>query len=142
MSRSFRHCSNPKCGVGHYIDNGGCYTLLSPLIADSSSFFTCPHCKTKTCTTCSVEFHSGYTCAQYQEGLKTQKTSAAVSEGWLKQNAKLCGSCGKWIQKTEGCDHMTCTCGAEWCYVCGAAYGLIRKRGNSAHNRTCKYWAA
>jgi hypothetical protein len=69
-----------------------------------------------------------------------QKTSSAVSEGWLKANAKLC-SCGKWIQKAEGCDHMTCVCGAEWCYVCGAPYGAIRKKGNSAHRRTCQYWA-
>ena len=33
---------------------------------------------------------------------------------------KACPSCGVLTEKTSGCDHMTCTCGAHWCFECGA----------------------
>ncbi|MFN9955782.1 MAG: Rcat domain-containing protein [bacterium] len=39
------------------------------------------------------------------------------------QNFKQCYNCKFWVEKTEGCDHMTCKCGAEFCYICGGEYG-------------------
>lgn len=33
--------------------------------------------------------------------------------------AKECPSCGVMTEKVSGCDHITCKCGAHWCYVCG-----------------------
>ena len=32
-------------------------------------------------------------------------------------------SCGKQFFKTEGCNHMTCPCGAHYCYECGEQLG-------------------
>ena len=32
---------------------------------------------------------------------------------------RQCGKCGQVIEKTEGCTHMTCTCGHYFCYSCG-----------------------
>jgi hypothetical protein len=31
---------------------------------------------------------------------------------------KECPSCGAYISLTEGCDHMECICGADWCFGC------------------------
>jgi len=138
---NFRWCSNPKCKAGHIIENGGngpWYEIR--LITDSISFFTCFDCKSKTCFTCSVPWHSGYTCEQYKAGQEEQKHSESRSGAWLNANAKLCG-CGRRVQKTSGCDHMTCVCGAEWCYVCGIDYGNIRRQGNRAHLSTCSHYA-
>ncbi|KAL2126895.1 hypothetical protein VTI74DRAFT_11650 [Chaetomium olivicolor] len=36
--------------------------------------------------------------------------------GW-----KSCPSCRRWVEKTEGCNHITCLCGCEFCYRCGQA---------------------
>lgn len=33
--------------------------------------------------------------------------------------AKECPECGVMTEKTSGCDHITCRCGAHWCFVCG-----------------------
>ena len=106
------------------------------LILDAASFFSCFACGAKTCVSCSVAFHSGYTCSQYKESLVENKASEARSKVWLDKNAKLC-ICGKWVQKTDGCDHMRCRCGAEWCYACGVSYTLISRMGNVAHRQTC-----
>jgi hypothetical protein len=35
---------------------------------------------------------------------------------------KQCPFCKFWVEKTEGCDHMRCRCGKEFCYKCGGVY--------------------
>lgn len=39
---------------------------------------------------------------------------------------KQCPFCRFWVEKTEGCDHMRCRCGKEFCYKCGGIYGHCR----------------
>ena len=42
---------------------------------------------------------------------------------WAKGgNAQACPSCFSLVQRTEGCPHMTCKCGAQFCYTCGAPW--------------------
>ncbi|OAL23128.1 hypothetical protein AYO22_06621 [Fonsecaea multimorphosa] len=35
---------------------------------------------------------------------------------------RQCPTCGNMVEKTEGCEHMDCVCGVEFCYVCGALF--------------------
>jgi hypothetical protein len=37
-----------------------------------------------------------------------------------KAGGKRCSSCGATVLRTEGCNHMTCRCKHEFCYICGA----------------------
>eukprot|EP01016_Furgasonia_blochmanni_P019356 TRINITY_DN21709_c0_g1_i1.p1 TRINITY_DN21709_c0_g1~~TRINITY_DN21709_c0_g1_i1.p1 ORF type:complete len:116 (-),score=4.70 TRINITY_DN21709_c0_g1_i1:36-356(-) len=38
----------------------------------------------------------------------------------------MCEKCKALVERSEGCDHMTCRiCGAEWCWSCGAAYQQV-----------------
>lgn len=60
-----------------------------------------------------------------------------------KQVSKRCPNalCGFWIEKNEGCDHMTCSrCEFEFCWSCGAAIGPISRSVGKLHRRTCKYY--
>ena len=42
---------------------------------------------------------------------------------WAKGgNAQACPSCFSLVQRTEGCPHMKCKCGAQFCYTCGAPW--------------------
>jgi len=39
---------------------------------------------------------------------------------WLNNQTTLCPGCGSRVEKSDGCDHMTCLCGCEFCFECGS----------------------
>mmetsp|Transcript_7625 Transcript_7625/g.16514 ORF Transcript_7625/g.16514 Transcript_7625/m.16514 type:complete len:421 (+) Transcript_7625:104-1366(+) len=39
---------------------------------------------------------------------------------WFNDQTKLCPGCGSRVEKLDGCDHMTCLCGCEFCFGCGS----------------------
>ena len=134
----FRECT--KCGVGQ-LHVGG---VDQPIV-------TCAECGNKTCFAHKVAWHAELTCQQYDEELasaedakKEDQENVAVSEELVKSISKPCPGegCGFYIQKSEGCDHMTCRrCKHEFCYECFASYVDIRLKGNTAHTEECKYYA-
>ncbi|KAI8813644.1 hypothetical protein BJ742DRAFT_789028 [Cladochytrium replicatum] len=39
---------------------------------------------------------------------------------WMRDNAQECPTCGSSVEKSEGCNHMTCrVCQTHFCYLCG-----------------------
>ena len=38
------------------------------------------------------------------------------------QSVQCCPHCAAFVQKAEGCRHITCKCGGEFCYICGEPY--------------------
>ncbi|KAI1362641.1 hypothetical protein F5Y08DRAFT_329978 [Xylaria arbuscula] len=78
---------------------------------------------------------------QIEEDRQRKRAEEAASETALLAVSKLCPrNCGARIQKTEGCDHMTCRqCHHEFCWLCFADWGPIRKHGNAHHKASCKY---
>ena len=45
---------------------------------------------------------------------------------WISQNTMPCPFCQNRVEKSDGCDHMECLCGYQFCYRCGGAYGRCR----------------
>mmetsp|Transcript_12605 Transcript_12605/g.29433 ORF Transcript_12605/g.29433 Transcript_12605/m.29433 type:complete len:158 (-) Transcript_12605:428-901(-) len=60
--------------------------------------------------------HPDRTCKDYTRILRTQEKP---SEHWKQRNAKKCPGCKTPIEKNEGCNHMSCTCGTDFCWLCG-----------------------
>jgi len=61
------------------------------------------------------------------------RKEAEQNEKWLLKRAKPCPKCLKWIEKNQGCNHMTCKpqaggCGHQFCWLC---------LGNWAGHRSC-----
>jgi hypothetical protein len=106
------------------------------------SYFTCTECNMRSCFDCRALAHPNLTCKEYQAFLIAEQTPVdTATMNWFKKNTKRC-TCNRPIEKNLGCEHMTCTqCKAEWCWLCGADYVDIRKIGNTAHKRDCRFYA-
>lgn len=103
-------CHSATCDYGHIHDDEG----------TDNNIWRCqnPACNARICTLHKVPYHTGETCAQYDERLATLQRQVisrrlkedATSEAMVAQLTKPCPkpSCAHRIQKISGCDHMTC----------------------------------
>lgn len=112
----------PNC---RWCPRAGCET---PIIVDpfgpEQPQVSCPTCPCRFCFLCGAEWHPDATCAEdRRQRLKSGEISKRNEEAFAKykKNNKTlgCPGCGADVQKIEGCNHMTCTCGTEFCWVCG-----------------------
>ncbi|KAM6915259.1 E3 ubiquitin-protein ligase RNF217 [Xenentodon cancila] len=102
----------------------------------------CSNCQFVWCFKCHAPWHNGLKCRDYRKGDKLLRTWASVIEHG-QRNAQKCPQCKIHIQRTEGCDHMTCTqCNTNFCYRCGERYRHLRFFGDHTSNLSvfgCKY---
>ena len=103
----FHYCPTPDCG---YIYR--CATASG----SRSAAYTCPNCFERLCTSCHAR-HGDYTCAEYKD--IASGGYEALERLKKELNIKDCPKCTTPIEKTEGCNHMTCGgCRAHICWVC------------------------
>ena len=70
--------------------------------------------------------HDGKKCETYASKLRNNSNSEADANNdddfflafVRTTNSRMCPGCSMWVERTSGCNHMTCRCGTEWCYVC------------------------
>ncbi|KAK0247287.1 hypothetical protein LTS09_017566 [Friedmanniomyces endolithicus] len=82
---------------------------------------TCTGCFTTVCTACYRQ-HGFMTCAEYQD---LESGGYAAFEKFKKEmQIKDCPKCSTPMEKTDGCNHMTCQgCGTHICWVCMRTFG-------------------
>ena len=85
---------------------------------------SCDQCNAKYCAACNdAPPHPGVTCQEYA----VDKGSNALFQQWKeKSGGRACPKCDVYIQRNGGCDHMTCKCGHNFCYKCGAKSHAMR----------------
>ncbi|RMX87040.1 hypothetical protein D0867_15703 [Hortaea werneckii] len=93
----------------------GCAAWIpKSLINDDTNISTCPKCDKTTCAMCKALSHSG-DCPE-DEALQ-QLISIANAEEWQR-----CSECKRFVELNTGCNHISCRCGFQFCYVCGASW--------------------
>ncbi|UNI14218.1 hypothetical protein JDV02_000869 [Purpureocillium takamizusanense] len=110
-----KNCPTPDCGQIYRAAKASEHQD-SAAGTDESLLFKCPSCVKAVCTACNAS-HDGQTCAEYHylasddyKALKALKAESGIKD---------CPKCGVMIQKSFGCNHMTCTaCNAHICWVC------------------------
>ncbi|KAG4442144.1 hypothetical protein IFR05_002357 [Cadophora sp. M221] len=124
-------CLGPNCGAGQ----------VHPDNHKENPIMICNSCGFKTCTVHKLPWHEGFSCEEFDcdesqiERLEADEATAKL----LSQNSKVCPACNQGVTKTEGCDHLQCRCGQQWCFECLASYENIMRIGETAHARHCSY---
>ncbi|KAL3530610.1 hypothetical protein ACH5RR_009932 [Cinchona calisaya] len=110
------YCPYPLCSAlmsrSDYVS--GCGTLVN---------IKCRKCRHSFCMDCKVPWHENMTCYVYQK----QNPYLCTEDAKLKSLAtrsrwRHCGKCNHLVSLAEGCNHIYCRCGHEFCYICGAAW--------------------
>ncbi|GAA5900672.1 hypothetical protein JCM6882_000936 [Rhodosporidiobolus microsporus] len=105
----------------------------------------CPACKQCICVKCETMYHTGMDCEQFQALPAEQRANPediSLHQLAATQNWKRCPGCRAMIERTQGCWHMTCDCGKEWCWGCEGDW--LRRRGEQsgrcAREPPCELW--
>ncbi|KAL5542618.1 hypothetical protein UlMin_010328 [Ulmus minor] len=81
----------------------------------------CPICHRLFCAQCLVPWHPGVGCEEFQRLNEDERgrDDLMVRELAKEKNWKRCPRCKYYVEKTEGCLHITCRCCFQFCYACG-----------------------
>lgn len=117
------YCPFSNCSVLVNTSEGLSASSSSPSQSDNSCL-ECPVCEREICVNCGVPWHSTITCEEYQSLPFEERNADDISLHHLAQNKRWrqCEECRRMIELTHGCYHMSCWCGHEFCYSCGAEY--------------------
>ncbi|XP_028119628.1 probable E3 ubiquitin-protein ligase ARI3 isoform X1 [Camellia sinensis] len=110
------------------------------LVNDSGEIIeetNCPACKRSICARCHVPWHVEFTCKEFMRlgGKKRGKENMLVEELAKKKSWRKCPECEIYVEKTEGCSHITCRCGHEFCYRCGLKWVKFHSGCNLAQGQ-------
>ncbi|KAI1326239.1 hypothetical protein F5Y16DRAFT_421984 [Xylariaceae sp. FL0255] len=72
-------------------------------------------CGTRVCCDCNNKWHESKRCPVDED--EAQLLRHAKEEGWQR-----CYKCRTMVELKEGCNHMTCRCGAQFCMICGSKW--------------------
>ncbi|CAN8255020.1 unnamed protein product [Cochlearia groenlandica] len=117
------YCPYPKCSelmVNHEVLE---YTKQFFLAAEQSCARKCMKCGLFFCKQCKVPWHYNVTCNEFSKS----KGYRSAGDGMLKSLAqskrwRQCIKCNNMVELVWGCYHITCRCGYEFCYTCGAEW--------------------
>ncbi|KAI3379623.1 hypothetical protein SNEBB_011366 [Seison nebaliae] len=102
----------------------------------------CPECSIIWCFNCHAPWHQNITCEDFSRGDQLLKCWAKEHH-YGRRNAQMCPKCQVYIQREEGCNHMTCPfCHTAFCYRCGGRYRRIPFIGDHSNEMSvlgCKY---
>lgn len=106
-----------------YCANYNCSHLFSPtrLSKSAGKYILCYECNQETCTECK-QGRSQHTTLQGNKDICPEIISKEDKELADQKKWKQCPGCRILVEKNDGCDHMSCECGTEFCYRCGTEY--------------------
>ncbi len=105
----YKHCMTPDC--------------VYAFAYEGESDFQCPMCNKHYCLKCMTEFHPQFTCEEYRNAHNPAMVDDMFQRFVQGAHFKQCPNCKFFVEKSSGCNHMTCRCRYEFCYACGGQYG-------------------
>ncbi|XP_012064880.1 probable E3 ubiquitin-protein ligase rbrA isoform X2 [Jatropha curcas] len=117
------YCPYPKCSALMSKNEVSEYAKSALVGSDRSGARKCLKCHGLFCINCKVPWHSNMTCIVYKMRHPNPHAEDAKLKSLASRNQwRQCVKCNHMIELAEGCYHMTCRCGFQFCYVCGAEW--------------------
>jgi len=118
-----QECPGPDCS----------FVATRNLMEDSQDVFVgscrCQSCQVEFCFECGKAPHMPASC----KALVEWEGIYGTSDFYVRKNSKPCPGCHAPIEKNQGCNHMTCRCGVEFCWLCLTLWN--QHSGNHICNR-------
>ncbi|KAK6534865.1 hypothetical protein TWF281_006164 [Arthrobotrys megalospora] len=97
---------------------GKCYACSKYIWrgAERGDIGLCVSCDEKTCLKCGIKWHD-FSRVECQLGQLSGFVSMVVANKWAQ-----CYRCGLVVERRDGCAHIKCRCGADFCYHCGGKW--------------------
>ncbi|XP_072996193.1 E3 ubiquitin-protein ligase RSL1 [Typha latifolia] len=117
------YCPYPRCSALMSLNEAICPQQESS--SQKSTFGTsrlrkCIKCDGSFCVKCKVPWHERMSCYDYKRLNPNRRPEDAKLQSLARQKLwRQCVKCNHMIELAEGCFHMTCRCGYEFCYTCG-----------------------
>ncbi|KAJ6699415.1 RBR-TYPE E3 UBIQUITIN TRANSFERASE [Salix purpurea] len=118
------YCPYPKCSALMSKNEVSEYSKSAvPAGLQGVGARKCSKCHGLFCINCKVPWHNNMTCYNFKRmnpnnpGEDVKLKSLATRNLW-----RQCVKCSHMIELAEGCYHMTCRCGYQFCYNCGAEW--------------------
>ncbi|CAM0950566.1 unnamed protein product [Alopecurus aequalis] len=117
------YCPYPKCSALMSLSE-----VIHPMqassskhtVVDAATLRKCVKCRGSFCISCKVPWHDRMTCSSYKMMHPHAHSGDAKLESLAEHRRwRKCVKCKHIIELAEGCYHMTCVCGYEFCYTCG-----------------------
>lgn len=104
-----------------------CSALLADDCEETIRESECPNCRRMFCAQCRVSWHSGVSCEEYQRlnEYERGREDLTLMELAKTKKWKRCPRCKYFVEKTQGCLHITCRCGFQFCYGCGLTWSDV-----------------
>lgn len=147
------HCPSPDCAYAAFISNRTSphperITLWQSWTRWLPQFYRarptdlrcirCLVCKMTSCQFCHLVWskgaadHTDVTCDAYAAQLRSMDADSAqqaLLQVWkAKAGIQSCRHCHSAIEKNNGCKHLTCRCGYEFCWDCGVPWSMGHSR--------------
>ncbi|KAL9227973.1 hypothetical protein vseg_003602 [Gypsophila vaccaria] len=129
------HCPHQNCLA--LFDPRECLSVQASSSDESSdSCVECPVCQRSICVSCGGPWHNSLSCGEFQDLPLDERDASVLTLHHLAQDRRWrrCQQCHIMNELTQGCYHMTCWCGHEFCYACGAEYA------NGQQTCQCAFW--
>ena len=134
----FITCPNPNCEIRVYVE-------------EDRQFFRCEQqhhgCGQSFCKLCKRAAHNPIKdCKQARAAEAADAATDGMALQVLAEGGRFCPRCGDLFAAEDvnpdnwPCDHITCTCGYEFCRSCGCDRSLVVDNDNSWHVVKCGLW--
>ncbi|CAD5123798.1 DgyrCDS12109 [Dimorphilus gyrociliatus] len=89
------------------------------IVPENNKVLECERCERGSCIYCREEWddHFGKPCHEIEKSDEASLRKK-FEEEMTQAKVRKCYQCGTSLIKSEGCNKMTCRCGAKFCYVC------------------------